>query len=135
MFGNVRSTILSLMIGSYASSAVTFPGVKLIYDVGVSFSTIFWLWAGFACFVFLNCFINWPAESFPGPEDVRYNTMVKLKDEVVDQTMTEESSFTQENPEVTKKQLSADEAPSDGTIAQSQGKSHRRTVYKNTKEL
>lgn len=29
MFGNVRSTILSLMIGSYASSAVTFPGVKV----------------------------------------------------------------------------------------------------------
>lgn len=30
MFGNVRSTILSLMIGSYASSAVTFPGVKVL---------------------------------------------------------------------------------------------------------
>lgn len=29
MFGNIRSTILSLMIGSYASSAVTFPGVKV----------------------------------------------------------------------------------------------------------
>uniref|UniRef100_A0A8C2K0K5 Solute carrier family 43 member 1b n=1 Tax=Cyprinus carpio TaxID=7962 RepID=A0A8C2K0K5_CYPCA len=72
MFGNVRSTILSLMFGSYASSAVTFPGVKLIYDVGVSFSVIFWLWAGFACLVFLNCFINWPGESFPGPEDIRY---------------------------------------------------------------
>ncbi|KAL1282040.1 hypothetical protein QQF64_000843 [Cirrhinus molitorella] len=124
MFGNVRSTILSLMIGSYASSAVTFPGVKLIYDVGVSFSVIFWLWAGFACLVFLNCFINWPAESFPGPEDVRYNTMVKLRDEVVDQKMSEESSFTQETPkeqEVTIKQPSADEAPSDGTVAQSQG--------------
>ncbi|KAI3353126.1 hypothetical protein L3Q82_019253, partial [Scortum barcoo] len=35
MFGNVRSTILSLMIGSYASSAVTFPGVKFntIYPI------------------------------------------------------------------------------------------------------
>ncbi|XP_038134144.1 large neutral amino acids transporter small subunit 3-like [Cyprinodon tularosa] len=29
MFGNIRSTILSLMIGSYASSAVTFPGIKV----------------------------------------------------------------------------------------------------------
>lgn len=124
MFGNVRSTILSLMIGSYASSAVTFPGVKLIYDVGVSFSVIFWLWAGFACLVFLNCFINWPGESFPGPEDIRYTTMVKLRDEVVDQKMTEESSFAQETPkeqEVTKQQPSTDEAPSDGTAAQSQG--------------
>uniref|UniRef100_A0A671KGN2 Large neutral amino acids transporter small subunit 3-like n=1 Tax=Sinocyclocheilus anshuiensis TaxID=1608454 RepID=A0A671KGN2_9TELE len=75
MFGNVRSTILSLMIGSYASSAVTFPGVKLIYDVGVSFSVIFWVWAGSACLVFLNCFINWPGESFPGPEDIRYTSV------------------------------------------------------------
>uniref|UniRef100_A0A671KF07 Large neutral amino acids transporter small subunit 3-like n=1 Tax=Sinocyclocheilus anshuiensis TaxID=1608454 RepID=A0A671KF07_9TELE len=124
MFGNVRSTILSLMIGSYASSAVTFPGVKLIYDVGVSFSVIFWVWAGSACLVFLNCFINWPGESFPGPEDIRYTTMVKLRSEVVDQKMTEESSFTQETPkeqDVTKQQPSTDEAPSDGTAAQSQG--------------
>lgn len=29
MFGNMRSTIMGLMIGSYASSAVTFPGVKV----------------------------------------------------------------------------------------------------------
>uniref|UniRef100_A0A667WJ45 Solute carrier family 43 member 1b n=1 Tax=Myripristis murdjan TaxID=586833 RepID=A0A667WJ45_9TELE len=72
MFGNVRSTILSVMIGSYASSAVTFPGVKLVYDLGVSFRIIMWVWSGMACMVFLNCFLNWPAESFPAPEDVRY---------------------------------------------------------------
>uniref|UniRef100_A0A8C1LGI2 Solute carrier family 43 member 1b n=1 Tax=Cyprinus carpio TaxID=7962 RepID=A0A8C1LGI2_CYPCA len=141
MFGNVRSTILSLMIGSYASSAVTFPGVKLIYDVGVSFSVIFWVWAGFACLVFLNCFINWPGESFPGPEDIRYTSVhakyihcmpkittrpkhhihtitkdlsIILRSEVVDQKMTEEGSFTQETPkeqELTKQQPSTDEAP------------------------
>lgn len=29
MFGALSSTVLSLMIGSYASSAVTFPGVKV----------------------------------------------------------------------------------------------------------
>lgn len=29
MFGNLRSTIMALMIGSYASSAITFPGVKV----------------------------------------------------------------------------------------------------------
>uniref|UniRef100_A0A8C9UXM5 Solute carrier family 43 member 1b n=1 Tax=Scleropages formosus TaxID=113540 RepID=A0A8C9UXM5_SCLFO len=55
MFGNVRSTVLSLMIGSYASSAVTFPAVKLIYDAGVSFRLIMWAWAALACLVFLNC--------------------------------------------------------------------------------
>lgn len=64
--------------------------------------------------------------------------MVKLRSEVVDQKMTEESSFTQETPkeqEVTKQQPSTDEAPSDGAAAQSQGKSHKHTVYENTKEL
>ncbi|EDL12822.1 solute carrier family 43, member 2, isoform CRA_b [Mus musculus] len=34
MFGDLRSTFIALMIGSYASSAVTFPGIKLIYDAG-----------------------------------------------------------------------------------------------------
>ncbi|XP_013361946.1 PREDICTED: large neutral amino acids transporter small subunit 3 isoform X4 [Chinchilla lanigera] len=28
MFGNLRSTFMALMIGSYASSAITFPGIK-----------------------------------------------------------------------------------------------------------
>lgn len=32
MFGALSSTVMSLMIGSYASSAVTFPGVKVGYD-------------------------------------------------------------------------------------------------------
>uniref|UniRef100_A0A8D3AX63 Solute carrier family 43 member 1b n=2 Tax=Scophthalmus maximus TaxID=52904 RepID=A0A8D3AX63_SCOMX len=88
MFGNVRSTILSLMIGSYASSAVTFPGVKLIYDLGVSFRVIMWVWSGLACVVFLNCFLNWPAESFPAPEDIRYCKKVKLSGLVTEDKMT-----------------------------------------------
>lgn len=29
MFGDLRATFIALMIGSYASSAVTFPGVKV----------------------------------------------------------------------------------------------------------
>ncbi|MEQ2293600.1 hypothetical protein AMECASPLE_035249 [Ameca splendens] len=76
MFGNIRSTILSLMIGSYASSAVTFPGIKLIYDLGVSFRLIMWVWTGMACTVFFNCFLNWPGESFPAPEDTRYKSVL-----------------------------------------------------------
>ncbi|XP_046901047.1 solute carrier family 43 member 1b [Hypomesus transpacificus] len=88
MFGNVRSTILSIMIGSYASSAVTFPGVKLIYDMGVSFRVIMWVWAGMACLVFLNCFVNWPSESFPAPEDIRYTKKVKLTSIVMDDKLT-----------------------------------------------
>ncbi|XP_056106253.1 solute carrier family 43 member 1a [Rhinichthys klamathensis goyatoka] len=70
MFGSLSSTVLSLMIGSYASSAVTFPGVKLIYDAGVSFTVIMWTWAGLAGLVWLNCFLNWPAEGFATPEEI-----------------------------------------------------------------
>uniref|UniRef100_A0A669BMU7 Solute carrier family 43 member 1a n=1 Tax=Oreochromis niloticus TaxID=8128 RepID=A0A669BMU7_ORENI len=74
MFGALSSTIMSLMIGSYASSAVTFPGVKAIYDAGVSFTVIMWTWAGLAAFVFINCFVNWPKEGFPTPEEVDYRS-------------------------------------------------------------
>lgn len=70
MFGSLSSTVLSLMIGSYASSAVTFPAVKLIYDAGVSFSVIMWMWAGLAGLVCLNCFLNWPKEGFATPEEI-----------------------------------------------------------------
>uniref|UniRef100_A0A8D3BC41 Solute carrier family 43 member 1a n=1 Tax=Scophthalmus maximus TaxID=52904 RepID=A0A8D3BC41_SCOMX len=73
MFGALSSTVMSLMIGSYASSAVTFPGVKLIYDAGVSFQVIMWMWAVLAGIVFFNCFLNWPAEGFPTPEEVDYS--------------------------------------------------------------
>ncbi|XP_037546328.1 large neutral amino acids transporter small subunit 3-like [Nematolebias whitei] len=78
MFGNLRSTILSLMIGSYASSAVTFLGVKLIYHLGVSFRVIMWVWTGMACLVFLNCFLNWPGEPFSGPEDIDHMSVPPL---------------------------------------------------------
>ncbi|CAK6979485.1 solute carrier family 43 member 1b [Scomber scombrus] len=88
MFGNIRSTVLSLMIGSYASSAVTFPAVKLIYDLGVSFRVIMWVWSGMACLVFVNCWLNWPAESFPAPEDIRYTKKVKLSGVVTEDKMT-----------------------------------------------
>nr|XP_055060866.1 solute carrier family 43 member 1b [Misgurnus anguillicaudatus] len=124
MFGNVRSTILSLMIGSYASSAVTFPGVKLIYDLGVSFCTIFWVWAAFACLVFVNCFVNWPAESFPAPEDLRYTKRVTWRGQMVDHKMTGDRSYSHvitEEQEVTKKQPSNDEAYHSGTASQTQG--------------
>lgn len=79
MFGALSSTIMSLMIGSYASSAVTFPGVKLIYDADVPFQVIMWVWAGLAGFVFFNCFLNWP-KGFPSPDEVDYSKILDTKE-------------------------------------------------------
>ncbi|XP_036406764.1 solute carrier family 43 member 1a [Megalops cyprinoides] len=84
MFGSLSSTIMSLMIGSYASSAVTFPAVKLIYDAGVSFRVIMWVWGLLACLVFLNCFLNWPVEAFPTPDEISYMKKMRTGDLALD---------------------------------------------------
>ncbi|XP_076830867.1 solute carrier family 43 member 1b [Brachyhypopomus gauderio] len=132
MFGNACSTILSLMIGSYASSAVTFPGVKLIYDVGVSFHVIFWVWAGLACLVFLNCYVNWPVESFPAPDDVNYIKSTKLNGLVMDDSIAGDHCYSHVasvEPGMTKKQLFDNCMQSSEAVLPNQGSpSFRRSM-------
>lgn len=88
MFGSLRSTIMSLMIGSYASSAVTFPGIKVLYDAGIPFTVIMFTWAFLACVVFLNCIINWPVDTFPDPEEADFVKKVKLNVLALDHKVT-----------------------------------------------
>lgn len=94
MFGNLRSTFMSLMIGSYASSAITFPAVKLIYDAGVSFMVIMFTWSGLACLIFLNCAVNWPSEAFPSPEEADYTKKIKLSGLALDHKVTGDRFYT-----------------------------------------
>ncbi|XP_036282069.1 large neutral amino acids transporter small subunit 3 isoform X2 [Pipistrellus kuhlii] len=94
MFGNLRSTIMALMIGSYASSAITFPVIKLIYDAGVAFMVIMFTWSGLACLIFLNCALNWPSESFPSPEEGSYTKKIKLTGLALDHKVTGDRFYT-----------------------------------------
>ncbi|XP_016056025.1 PREDICTED: large neutral amino acids transporter small subunit 3 isoform X2 [Miniopterus natalensis] len=94
MFGNLRSTIMALMIGSYASSAITFPGIKLIYDAGVSFVVIMFTWSALACLIFLNCALNWPSETFPSPEEGSYTKKIKLTGLALDHKVTGDRFYT-----------------------------------------
>ncbi|XP_069926362.1 large neutral amino acids transporter small subunit 3 isoform X3 [Oryctolagus cuniculus] len=94
MFGNLRSTFMSLMIGSYASSAITFPGVKLIYDAGVSFVVIMFTWSGLACLIFLNCALNWPIEAFPNPEEANYTKKIICSGLALDHKVTGDRFYT-----------------------------------------
>ncbi|XP_075697998.1 large neutral amino acids transporter small subunit 3 [Rhinoderma darwinii] len=94
MFGSLRSTMMSLMIGSYASSAITFPALKVIYEAGVSFVGIMLGWSSLACLIFLNCLINWPKESIPSPEESAYTKKVTLRTLALDHKVTGDQFYT-----------------------------------------
>ncbi|KAM8732549.1 solute carrier family 43 member 1a isoform 1-T2 [Acanthopagrus schlegelii] len=125
MFGALSSTVMSLMIGSYASSAVTFPGVKLIYDAGVSFQVIMWMWAGLAGFVFFNCFLNWPPEGFPTPDEVDYSKILKLLELPASEQKSAEERLNQKNGDI---QHSTEKLPN-GPDAAPNNIPFRRSVF------
>ncbi|XP_045887399.1 solute carrier family 43 member 1a [Micropterus dolomieu] len=125
MFGSLSSTIMSLMIGSYASSAVTFPGVKLIYDAGVSFQVIMWVWAGLAGSVFFNCFLNWPTEGFPTPDEVDYSKILTLQELPSSDQKVVGKRLSQKNGDV---RHSTEKLPN-GTDAEPNAVPFRRSVF------
>ncbi|XP_035659172.1 large neutral amino acids transporter small subunit 4-like isoform X1 [Branchiostoma floridae] len=71
-FGHARSTILSVMMGSSASSAIVFPVMKAIFDLGVSFRVMMMVMAAGSLLAFVNCVINYPSEPVPGPETMDF---------------------------------------------------------------
>ncbi|XP_002734445.1 large neutral amino acids transporter small subunit 4-like [Saccoglossus kowalevskii] len=85
LFGHKRSTVISLCIGSYASSAILFPILKALYDLGVSRQNMFVGLAIGCCIVWLNCFLNVPSEAIPDPDDESFGihwNILKLDNKV-----------------------------------------------------
>ncbi|XP_077995591.1 large neutral amino acids transporter small subunit 4-like [Glandiceps talaboti] len=72
LFGNKRSTIISLCIGAYASSAILFPLMKALYDLGLSRQQLFTGLAVGVTLVLINCVINVPKEAIPDPDNADF---------------------------------------------------------------
>ncbi|XP_033627450.1 large neutral amino acids transporter small subunit 4-like isoform X2 [Asterias rubens] len=72
LFPAKRSTIISFSIGSYASAAILFLILKVLYDLGLSRQYIFTGVAIATLFVVVNCIINVPMEPIPDPEDAKF---------------------------------------------------------------
>ncbi|KAG7283576.1 hypothetical protein CRUP_026503 [Coryphaenoides rupestris] len=110
---------LAVSFNGFGGICLTFTSLTMIYDLGVSFRVIMWVWTGMACMVFLNCFLNWPSESFPAPEDIRYTKKVKLSGVVMEDKMTGDSTYTHVSTVETTVSHKADEPAS--CASQSQG--------------
>jgi len=78
-FANLRSTMISLMIGSYSASALMYMLFKALYDYGASFTFLMGLHGGLAFLTFLNAFINQPGVPIPAPGDLSYAISLKEK--------------------------------------------------------
>ncbi|CAH1803121.1 unnamed protein product [Owenia fusiformis] len=68
LFGHMRATMLGLLIGAYSSAAVVFPGIKILYDMGVPISVMWLTLATGGGWMFFNTIFNVPRQIIPAPE-------------------------------------------------------------------
>uniref|UniRef100_A0A8C0MG49 Solute carrier family 43 member 1 n=1 Tax=Canis lupus familiaris TaxID=9615 RepID=A0A8C0MG49_CANLF len=87
MFGNLRSTFMALMIGSYASSAITFPGIKVLELFGVGGGEA-------TCVVFLPPPLNCVGSQFPTPWGRALKKKIKLSGLALDHKVTGDRFYT-----------------------------------------
>jgi len=78
-FAELRSTMISLMIGSYSASALIYMLFKAMYDVGVSFQFLMVMHGALAFLTFINALVNQPGVPIPAPGDLSYAISLKAQ--------------------------------------------------------
>uniref|UniRef100_H2ZIL8 Major facilitator superfamily (MFS) profile domain-containing protein n=1 Tax=Ciona savignyi TaxID=51511 RepID=H2ZIL8_CIOSA len=112
LFAELRSTMISLMIGSYSASAVMYMLFKTAYDAGVPFVAIMGFHATVGFLTFLNCYFNCPGEPIPGPEDISYAIKLHFDAFRFEHKITGKS-FLRHTSSVGRRMSSVDITPSD----------------------
>ncbi|RDD43028.1 Large neutral amino acids transporter small subunit 4 [Trichoplax sp. H2] len=74
LFKTKRSTVISIINGSFDASAAIFLFFQLIYDVGISRSTLFLIWTALSFITVINTIVFIPAKPIL-PPDAEYNSI------------------------------------------------------------
>ncbi|XP_071944353.1 equilibrative nucleobase transporter 1-like [Antedon mediterranea] len=77
LFGNYRSTVVTLHSGAFGSSAIIMLFIKIVYSAGVSMMSCFLFLGGVALIFSLNTFLLLPKYKIPWPLPDNWGTPVK----------------------------------------------------------